>query len=46
MHRPLAVAVLGGLSLSTLGTLFVVPAAYELMRKKKHETHTIGDKSS
>ena len=28
MHRPLAVAVLGGLLLSTLGTLFVVPALY------------------
>ena len=28
MHRPLAVAVLGGLSLSTVGTLFFVPAIY------------------
>jgi multidrug efflux pump subunit AcrB len=27
LHRPLAVTVLGGLSLSTAGTLFVVPAA-------------------
>jgi CzcA family heavy metal efflux pump len=34
MHRPLAVAVLGGLTLSTLGTLFVVPAAYERMRRR------------
>jgi CzcA family heavy metal efflux pump len=32
MHRPLAVAVLGGLSLSTVGTLFVVPALYALFR--------------
>jgi HAE1 family hydrophobic/amphiphilic exporter-1 len=30
MHRPLAVAVLGGLSLSTLATLFLVPAVYLL----------------
>ena len=28
MHRPLAVAVIGGLALSTVGTLFVVPALY------------------
>ena len=32
MHRPLAIAVLGGLSLSTLGTLFVVPAIYSFLR--------------
>ncbi|HZS35377.1 MAG TPA: efflux RND transporter permease subunit [Polyangia bacterium] len=35
MHRPLAVAVLGGLTLSTLGTLFVVPALYSIFRGKK-----------
>jgi CzcA family heavy metal efflux pump len=35
MHRPLAVAVLGGLSLSTLGTLFTVPAVYALLRTRK-----------
>ncbi len=33
MHRPLAVAVIGGLSLSTVGTLFVVPALYALFRR-------------
>jgi multidrug efflux pump subunit AcrB len=32
MHRPLAIAVLGGLTLSTLGTLFVVPALYSIFR--------------
>jgi CzcA family heavy metal efflux pump len=32
LHRPLAVAVLGGLTVSTLGTLFVVPALYSLFR--------------
>lgn len=35
MHRPLAVAVLGGLSLSTVGTLFVVPALYALFRRAR-----------
>jgi HAE1 family hydrophobic/amphiphilic exporter-1 len=35
MHRPLAVAVLGGLTLSTLGTLFVVPALYSIFTGKK-----------
>jgi CzcA family heavy metal efflux pump len=33
MHRPLAVAVLGGLTLSTVGTLFVVPALYAIFRR-------------
>jgi len=28
MHRPLAIAVLGGLTLSTVGTLLLVPLAY------------------
>jgi multidrug efflux pump subunit AcrB len=35
MHRPLAVAVIGGLTLSTAGTLFVVPALYALMRRAR-----------
>jgi HAE1 family hydrophobic/amphiphilic exporter-1 len=35
MHRPLAVAVLGGLSLSTLGTLYTVPAVYALLRRPR-----------
>ncbi len=34
MHRPLAVAVLGGLLLSTPATLFVVPAIYSLLRPR------------
>jgi multidrug efflux pump subunit AcrB len=34
MHQPLAVAVLGGLSLSTVGTLFVVPSLYLLMKRR------------
>lgn len=34
MHRPLAVAVIGGLLLSTPGTLFVVPALYSWLRKR------------
>jgi multidrug efflux pump subunit AcrB len=37
MHRPLAVAVLGGLSLSTAGTLFVVPAIYALLRRTRYD---------
>jgi CzcA family heavy metal efflux pump len=35
LHRPLAVAVLGGLTLSTLGTLFVVPALYALLHRER-----------
>jgi CzcA family heavy metal efflux pump len=35
MHRPLAVAVLGGLVVSTAGTLFVVPALYLLFRGRR-----------
>jgi multidrug efflux pump subunit AcrB len=35
MHRPLAVAVLGGLLVSTAGTLFVVPALYLLFRGRR-----------
>jgi multidrug efflux pump subunit AcrB len=35
LHRPLAVAVLGGLTLSTVGTLFVVPAAYAALKRRK-----------
>jgi multidrug efflux pump subunit AcrB len=35
MHRPLAVAVIGGLALSTAGTLFVVPAVYALLRRSR-----------
>jgi multidrug efflux pump subunit AcrB len=35
MHRPLAVAVLGGLTLSTLGTLFAVPCLYLLLRRSR-----------
>jgi multidrug efflux pump subunit AcrB len=33
MHRPLAICVLGGLVLSTLGTLFLVPAVYRWLRR-------------
>jgi CzcA family heavy metal efflux pump len=35
MHRPLAVGVLGGLGLSTVGTLFVVPALYAIFRRRR-----------
>jgi multidrug efflux pump subunit AcrB len=35
MHRPLAVAVIGGLALSTIGTLFVVPALYALLKRAR-----------
>lgn len=36
LQRPLAVAVLGGLSLSTLAVLLVLPAAYVLLAKREH----------
>jgi CzcA family heavy metal efflux pump len=35
LHQPLAVAVLGGLSVSTVGTLFLVPAIYRLLRRRR-----------
>jgi CzcA family heavy metal efflux pump len=38
LHRPLAIAVLGGLSLSTLATLFLVPAVYGLLRRGRQGT--------
>ncbi len=38
MHRPLAVAVLGGLCVSTLGTLFVVPALYSILRRGQRKS--------
>jgi multidrug efflux pump subunit AcrB len=37
MHRPLAVAVLGGLVLSTVGTLVVVPALYSILLRRHHK---------
>lgn len=45
MHRPLAVAVLGGLTLSTLGTLCVVPAAYALFRSRTRSGDRPGQRS-
>jgi HAE1 family hydrophobic/amphiphilic exporter-1 len=35
MHRPLAIAVIGGLSLATAGTLYLVPALYTLMSRRR-----------
>jgi multidrug efflux pump subunit AcrB len=35
LQRPLAVAVLGGLSLSTLAVLLVLPAAYVLLARRE-----------
>jgi multidrug efflux pump subunit AcrB len=34
LHRPLAIAVVGGLSFSTAATLFVVPALSLLLRRR------------
>jgi len=38
LQKPLALAVIGGLGLSTLVTLFAVPSAYVALRAKKKET--------
>jgi CzcA family heavy metal efflux pump len=35
LHQPLAIAVVGGLALSTVGTLFVVPALYAAMERRR-----------
>lgn len=40
LHRPLAIAVLGGLVCSTPGTLFVVPVAYLLLTRKRSRADT------
>ena len=37
LHRPLAVAVVGGLAFSTAATLFVVPAAALLLSRRKKD---------
>ena len=36
---PMAVSVIGGVALSTLLTLFVVPCAYELCSKLEHRSY-------
>jgi multidrug efflux pump subunit AcrB len=38
MHRPLAIAVLGGLLVSTPATLYVVPAVYALISRRAPQT--------
>jgi len=38
LQKPLALAVIGGLGLSTLGTLFAVPSAYVALRRKPSRT--------
>ena len=39
LQRPLAIAVIGGLSISTFFTLIVVPTAYMLLRGSEGEIH-------
>lgn len=36
----MAIAVIGGIALSTLLTLFVVPCAYSLLAKFEHKHYT------
>ena len=38
---PMAVAVIGGMTLSTVLTLFVVPCAYSLFAKLEHKKHPV-----
>ena len=35
LQKPLALAVIGGLGVSTLGTLFAVPSAYVALRREE-----------
>ena len=42
--KPMAIAVVGGVALSTILTLFVVPCAYEVFSKLEHRAHHIGEK--
>ncbi len=42
---PMAVAVIGGVSLSTILTLFVVPCAYEVFSKLEHKSHDAPEKA-
>jgi multidrug efflux pump subunit AcrB len=42
-YAPLARAILGGLSVSVIVTVFLVPAAYLLIHRKKDQALTIGE---
>ena len=42
---PMAVSVIGGVALSTILTLFVVPCAYEVFSKLEHHTVTTKEKN-
>src|SRR5262249_41913388 len=45
-NAPLARAVIGGLTLATFATLFVVPVVYSLLRRKIPDSGDIGDEES
>src|ERR1035438_4561254 len=42
-NAPLARAVIGGLMMATLSTLFIVPVAYSILRKKAPSAHTLDE---
>ncbi len=37
MQRPLSIAIIGGLTVSTLLTLYVIPVAYDLATLRRRE---------
>jgi cobalt-zinc-cadmium resistance protein CzcA len=37
LQRPLAIVVIGGLLTSTLTTLYLLPAAYQLTEHRRHD---------
>jgi multidrug efflux pump subunit AcrB len=46
IQRPLAIAVIGGLSISTLSVLIVLPVLYVLVQQRRHPRASGGEPAS